>query len=149
MLTEELKQSIDESVLCWLATADEKGFPNCSPKEIFTYFGSSKIVIANIASPESVINIRKNSSVCVSFVHVFKQKGFKLKGHAKYFTLADAEYQEELELVQSLAGESFPVKGVIVVELCSAKPIIAPGYYLVDGTTEENQVQNAKRAYGV
>lgn len=149
MLTEELKKSIDESVLCWLATADDKGFPNCSPKEIFTYFGESQIVIANIASPESVVNIGKNSSVCVSFVHVFKQKGFKVKGHASYSTAEDGAYQDQLELVQSLAGESFPVKGVIVLEISSVKPIIAPGYYLVAGTTEESQVQNAKRAYSV
>jgi hypothetical protein len=33
MLTNDTKASIDESVLCWLATADSNG----APKEIFTY----------------------------------------------------------------------------------------------------------------
>ncbi|KZN12586.1 pyridoxamine 5'-phosphate oxidase family protein [Marinomonas sp. TW1] len=149
MLTEEVKKSIDESILCWLATVDDEGSPNCSPKEIFTHFGDSQVVIANIASPVSVKNIETNVAVCVSFVHVFKQKGFKLKGHAKYIPAESAAYSEQLELVQSLAGESFPVKGIIVVEVLSTKQIIAPGYYLVPGTTEEGQVKNAKRAYGV
>lgn len=149
MLTEEIKNSIDESVLCWLATADEEGAPNCSPKEIFTYFGESQLVIANIASPQSVSNIDKNPSVCISFVHVFKQKGFQLKGVAKYATADDDAFPEQLALAQSLAGEMFPVKGVIVVEISSAKPIIAPGYYFVTGVTEESQIQNAKLTYGV
>ena len=149
MLTEEVKKSIDESILCWLATVDDEGSPNCSPKEIFTHFGDSQVIIANIASPESVKNVQTNAPVCVSFVHVFKQKGFKLKGHAKYISVESVTYREQLELVQSLAGESFPVKGVIVVEVFSAKQIIAPGYYLIPGTTEESQIKNAKHAYGV
>ncbi|MCP5078491.1 MAG: pyridoxamine 5'-phosphate oxidase family protein [Psychromonas sp.] len=148
MLTEEIKKSIDESILCWLATVDDRGSPNCSPKEIFTHFGDSQVVIANIASPESIKNIAANPEVCVSFVHVLKQKGFKLKGRAKYAP-SGGIYSDQFELLQSLAGELFPVKGVIVVELSSAKQIIAPGYYLVPGTTEESQIQNAKRAYGV
>ncbi len=149
MLTSEIKKSIDESVLCWLATVDDQGLPNCSPKEIFTHFGESHIVIANIASPNSVNNIETNAAVCVSFVHVFKQKGFKLKGHAVYASAEDDVYQEQFKLAQSLAGEAFPVMGIIVVEVSSAKPIIAPGYYLVPGTTEEGQVKDAKRTYGV
>jgi hypothetical protein len=149
MLTEEIKKSIDESILCWLATVDDKGFPNCSPKEIFTYFGDSQVVIANIASPKSVSNIKANPNVCISFVHVFKQKGFKIKGHAKYALAAEGNYHKQLVLVRSLAGKSFPVKGVIVIEVSSVKQIIAPSYYLVSGTTEESQIKNAKGAYGV
>lgn len=148
MLTEEIKKSIDESILCWLATVDNTGSPNCSPKEIFTYFGDSQVIIANIASPESVNNLEANPNVCVSFVHVLKQKGFKLKGRAKYDVTGDA-YREQFELVQVLAGKSFPVKGVMVIEISSAKKIIAPGYYLVPGTTEEIQIKNAKHAYSV
>jgi predicted pyridoxine 5'-phosphate oxidase superfamily flavin-nucleotide-binding protein len=81
---EEIIQSINESVLCWLATAPAAGVPNCSPKEAFTFRGESELVIANIASPESVRNIQANPNVCVSFVNVFKQKGFKLSGTAEY-----------------------------------------------------------------
>lgn len=148
MLTEEIKKSIDESILCWLATVDNTGSPNCSPKEIFTYFGDSQVIIANIASPESVNNIEINPDVCVSFVHVLKQKGFKLKGRAKYDVTGGA-YHEQFEQVQNLAGKSFPVKGVIVIDISSAKQIIAPGYYLVPGTTEESQIKSAKYAYGM
>ncbi|MEM6264941.1 MAG: pyridoxamine 5'-phosphate oxidase family protein [Bacteroidota bacterium] len=52
--------SINRSVLCWLATASKEKIPNVSPKEIFTHFGGEKIIIANIASPQTVRNIHEN-----------------------------------------------------------------------------------------
>jgi len=148
MLTEEIKKSIEESVLCWLATADEAGFPNCSPKEVFTYKGDDELLIANIASPESAKNVAINPNVCVSFVHVFKQKGFKVKGKAVYMTSSDSIYPILFELIQPLAG-TFPVKGIIRVKISSVNPIVAPSYYLVSGTTESSQINSAKRTYGV
>ena len=148
MITNEVKKSIEESVLCWLATADQSGMPNCSPKEVFTFRGTDELIIANIASPESVKNIRVNPKVCVSFVHVFKQKGFKLKGNARYIVSSDESYAELYESVRYLAGD-FPVQGIIKIVITGVAPILAPSYYLVSSTTEESQIESAKRAYGV
>lgn len=149
MLTEKVKESIKESVLCWLATASKDGAPNCSPKEAFTYRGNSELVIADIASPESINNIRLNPNVCVSFVHVFKQKGFKVKGQARYVSRDEAEYGELFGLIEPIVGAVFPVRGIIVVKVESCQAIIAPAYYMVHGTTEASQIQVAKKAYGV
>lgn len=149
MLTDEVKNSINESILCWLATLNENGEPNCSPKEVFTFRGDSELIIADIASPESVKNIKNNKNVCVSFVHVFKQKGFKLKGAANYFSANDSKYEELYPLVQSFVGDTFPVRGIIQIRITKVSPIIAPAYYMVEGTTEESQINSAKIVYGV
>ncbi|MEL6255795.1 MAG: pyridoxamine 5'-phosphate oxidase family protein [Bacteroidota bacterium] len=61
---EEIKDYIDRSVLCWLATSSAENFPNVSPKEIFAFYGSDKIIIANIASPQSIRNIREHFDRC-------------------------------------------------------------------------------------
>jgi len=63
MLTSEIKEYIDKSVLCWLATSSTDNVPNVSPKEIFNYFGENVIIIANIASPQSLKNIKQNKKV--------------------------------------------------------------------------------------
>ena len=83
MLTPEVKKYINQSVLCWLATASAENVPNVSPKEIFTHLGESHIIIANIASPQTVKNILQNAQVCVSFIEIFIQKGFQIKGTAE------------------------------------------------------------------
>lgn len=148
MFTDTIKQSIQESVLCWLATVDADGMPNCSPKEIFAAYGEDEILIANIASPKSVSNLLHSAKVCVSFVHVFKQKGFKVKGHASYITQQDKDYPSLLEVLKPLSGD-FPVQGVIRVKALEVFPIMAPSYHMVDGVTEEAQIESAKRTYGV
>ena len=78
-ITTEIKKSMDSSVLCWLATVSSEGTPNVSPKEVFTYF-KDEIIIANIASPQTLKNIKENALVCISFIDILIQKGFKLKG---------------------------------------------------------------------
>ncbi|MDA9639519.1 pyridoxamine 5'-phosphate oxidase family protein [SAR116 cluster bacterium] len=53
MLDQNVKDYIERSVLCWLATVDGDQ-PSVSPKEIFTNYGDDTIMIANIASPQSI-----------------------------------------------------------------------------------------------
>ncbi|WOC39285.1 pyridoxamine 5'-phosphate oxidase family protein [Polaribacter sp. HL-MS24] len=61
-LTTEIKQYVNRSVLCWLATVSTENVPNVSPKEVFDYYESDKIIIANISSPQTVENIKRNNN---------------------------------------------------------------------------------------
>jgi predicted pyridoxine 5'-phosphate oxidase superfamily flavin-nucleotide-binding protein len=148
-LNDSIKASIDESVLCWLATADEKGVPNVSPKELFTYDSDHCLVIANIASPGSIKNIKVNAKVCVSFVHVLKQKGFQLKGVAELITNKDSRFSAKAEKLELMAGKAFPFYSLISVKIERAKPIVAPSYLLYPDTTEEQMVRGAMQTYGL
>ncbi|MBQ4850088.1 pyridoxamine 5'-phosphate oxidase family protein [Pseudoalteromonas sp. MMG012] len=149
MLTEAVKASINESVLCWLATVDIDGVPNNSPKEVFLAHGNTAILIADIASPNSVKNIQGNANVCVSFVHVLKQKGFKLTGTATYHRKSTAGFDELFTHIYPITGEQYPVKGIIYIEITTVKPIVAPSYYLQPDLTEQQQIASARKVYGV
>ena len=91
MLTEEIKTYLERSVLCWLATISEDGTPNVAPKEIFLPEGDKYVLTAHVASPKSVRNIKANSNVCLSFVEVFEQRGFKLNGVARVVEPSDPD----------------------------------------------------------
>ncbi len=150
MLPPDLLKFAERSVLCWLATVDEMGQPNVSPKEIFAPFDDCHLVIANIASPNSVRNLLKNPLVCVSFIDVFVQKGFKVMGSAQNIGPQDADYLHWSEPLQALAGPRFPLRSVIVVKATAVEPIIAPSYRLYPvETTEQSQIELALRTYGV
>jgi predicted pyridoxine 5'-phosphate oxidase superfamily flavin-nucleotide-binding protein len=56
VLTDEVRQAARRSVLCWLATVDDHGQPNVSPKEVWAIADDQHVVVANIASPEPVLN---------------------------------------------------------------------------------------------
>jgi predicted pyridoxine 5'-phosphate oxidase superfamily flavin-nucleotide-binding protein len=149
MLTNHVKEYIDRSVLCWLATVDRLGRPNVSPKEIFSAFGDSDLVIANIASPSSVRNLRGNPHACVSFIDVFVQKGYKLLGRAEVIEASDVRFSELAAPLLEMTKGIFPILSVIRLTVEEVTPIVAPSYIMVAKTTEESQVQSAMKRYGV
>lgn len=150
MLNADIKKSIDTCVLCWLATVDENQQPNVSPKEMFTYQDDHTLLIANIASPNSVRNITRQPKVSVSFVDVFTQKGFKLKGEAKLITKEDASFAAKAKRFADLFSDKYPVQCVIEIKVTKVDPILAPNYWLFpDTTTEQSQIEGAMRTYRV
>jgi uncharacterized protein len=138
MLSNEVQISAARSVLCWLATVNENGQPNVSPKEIFAAFDTEHLVIANIASPNSVRNIEVNPLVCISFIDVFVQKGFKVKGAARNVRRKDTDFSHWAAPLEAKAGPRFPIHSVLVVRATAIEPIL-----------EQSQVVSALRTYGV
>lgn len=141
--------SIDECVLCWLATSSIQGQPSVSPKEIFSSFDDNSIIIANIASPKSARNIRENPYACISFVDVFTQRGFQVQGAARYLCQGDDCFAEVEGVLLELTGGLFPFKSAFQVLVEEVNEIVAPRYRLFPGTTKEEQIASAMKAYGV
>ena len=130
MFTQDVLTYLDRSVLCWLATVDAEGHPNVSPKEVFTPYGEAQLLIANIASPVSARNISNNPHVCVSFVDVFVQKGYKIKGMATLMEPSHKDFsQVEAPLLTNTQGK-FPIQSIFKIQTSSIQPIIAPSYWL-------------------
>ncbi len=149
MLSSEIKKYIEKSVLCWLATSNTQNEPNVSPKEIFTYRDDRTLLIANVASINSVNNITENSNVCVSFVDIFTQKGFKLKGTAVLIDHTDFNYKEKVKPLTDLFTDEFPIKTVIEITIKHVSTIQAPSYFLYPDRTEQIQIENAMKSYKV
>ncbi len=148
MLTKKVRASIDNSVLCWLATVSNQGIPNVSPKEVFKYYGDDKIIVANIASPQTKKNIENNKNVCISFIDILIQKGFQLKGTARVINKMSVEFKNmEAELLKITKGK-FPFLTIFEITITTVKPIIAPKYILYPETTEKDQIESAKQTYG-
>ena len=149
-LTADVRAAAERSVLCWFATADASGQPNVTPKEVFAIVDDDHLVIANIASPGSAANVAANPRVCVSFVDVFVQKGFKVVGVASDVAPSDPAFARWVAPLRALAGERFPIRSVFVVRATEVEAIVAPSYWLFPNeTTEASQERAALRAYGV
>ncbi|WP_434361167.1 pyridoxamine 5'-phosphate oxidase family protein [Parasalinivibrio latis] len=148
-MTKEVKDAMSASVLCWLATANSKGDPNVSPKEMFLPGEGNIFLIANIASPQSVQNIRENAAVCICFIDIFRQKGYQLKGIARVVERNDEAFEDHFERFQPLVTDRYPVLSIIEIEVTSAKPVIAPSYTLFPDTTEDDQIDQALVSYGL
>lgn len=150
MLSPEVVSYAERSVLAWLATADQAGCPNVSPKEVFAVAESRCFVVANIASPVSVRNLSTNAQACLSFVDVFIQKGFKVQGRAEVIPKDHLDFEKWATPLLDKTQGKFPIHSVIVLYPRSVEPIVAPSYRLyASGTTEESQIAAAMNTYGV
>jgi predicted pyridoxine 5'-phosphate oxidase superfamily flavin-nucleotide-binding protein len=61
---------------------------------MFLIWNENRIVLANIASLQTVKNIKINSKVCLSAINVFTQKGFKINGSAEIYTQEKEDFME-------------------------------------------------------
>lgn len=139
----------ENSVLCWLATASPEGAPNVSPKEIFALHDDETLVVADIMSPTTIRNIRANPKVCLSFIDVFRQKGFKVDGEAVVFAQGTAEFDEFGRELFEMAGTAFPIRNVIRIRIARISRILAPSYTLFPDRPEAERMQAAYDSYGV
>lgn len=149
-LTEDIKKYINQSVLCWLATASLDNIPNVSPKEIFITYNDETIIIANVASPQTAKNIQQNPNICLSFIDVLVQKGYQLRGKAKVITKKEEDFKALEKPLLEITQGKFPFTSIFKINVESAKPILAPRYVLYpDETTEASQIESAKKSYGL
>ena len=147
--TQAIRKSVEDSVLCWLATSSIDNTPNVSPKKIFKCYGSDKIIVANIASPKTVSNIKVNPGVCLSCIDILVQKGYQLKGKARIVDNTDSAFMQMEALLSEMTGGKFPFSTITEITIQSAKPILAPRYILYPETTEAEQIVSAKKSYGL
>lgn len=147
MLTPQVLESIDRSVLCWLATSDHGGAPNVSPKEVFSAYGDDVLLIANIASPQSAANVGVNSQVCVAFIDILVQKGFQVFGEAVIVQQTDPDFETLSIPLNEITQGKFPFATIFKISISRVKPIIAPRYVLYPETTEEEQIADAMKTY--
>lgn len=149
MITPAIAQSIDESVLCWLATISEDGFPNVSPKEAFLHDGESRTLVANIASPITVQNIQRDNRVCVSFVNVFIQRGYKISGRARVLERGVPDFDVQHAKLVKVIGSTFRVNSVTEITPTATAEIIAPSYHMFPESGPLDRIKESLQTYQV
>ena len=147
-LTAQMRQAIDEAVLCWLATASRDGAPNVSPKEVFGTVGGD-IVIADIASPRSVRNIAGNERVSVAVLDVFAQEGWSFSGRATLVRPGADEFTALAAPLEAMTGGQYVIRSVIRVAVEGAQRIVAPSSWVFPDRPAEVTRAAVLARYGV
>ena len=118
LLTQTVQDYMESSVLCWLATSNKNNLPNVSPKEIFCYHyknGQESILIANIASPGSLKNIKVNPQVCLSFIDVLIQKGYQIHGNVKLIHQNDEDFDSLSVELEKMTSGVYPFTSIFQI----------------------------------
>ena len=84
----------------------------------------------------------------MSFIDILVQKGFQVKGKAKIIKKTDSEFLEMEKVLIKMTEGKFPFTTITEITIEQVKPILAPKYILYPETTEKEQIESAKKAYG-
>jgi predicted pyridoxine 5'-phosphate oxidase superfamily flavin-nucleotide-binding protein len=101
-LPEEAKKIISGVVPAFVATASKNGKPNVSPKGSFRVLDDEHVVFAEIASPQTIANIRENPQVSVLVFDPDTWGGCRISGKAQII--------ESGELLDSFKAQFAPMK---------------------------------------
>ena len=127
ILTNEMQRLILEQRLGFIATVCPDGTPNLSPKGTTTVFDDNHLVFADIVSPNTVANLRRNPAIEINIVDPFVRKGYRFKGTATIHD-SDAAYQRGLEVLHERGYNTDTVKHIVLVTVERAQPLLSPVY---------------------
>ena len=133
ILTDDMKRIVREQRLGFVATVCADGTPNLSPKGTTAVWGDEHLVFADIRSPATVANLRRNSAVEVNVVDPILRKGYRFKGTAEILS-EGALFQELFEFYQ----RNPRIRNIVLIKVKEALPLISPAY---DQGLSEEQVR--------
>ena len=148
ILTEAMKQLVEEQRLGFVATVCPDGTANLSPKGTTAVWDDDHLIFADICSPVTVANLRANPSAEINVVDVFARKGFRFKGRAEVVT--EGPRFEEAMAFYRKRGTRMEINGkhtinaAVLVRVERVGPLVSPAY---DWGENEAQITNRMKAY--
>ena len=82
-LTQEMKDLIETQKLCFVATADQNGRANVSPKGSIYVVDDETLAFADLYSQKTRANLLVNPSIALAVIDPKALKGYQFKGKAE------------------------------------------------------------------
>jgi uncharacterized protein len=118
-----------EQKLGFAATVCPDGTPNLSPKGTTTVWDERHLLFADIASPNTVRNLRANPVIEINVVEPVVRKGYRFKGTAVAYTSGPV-YEQGLAVLRD-RGSTTPrerIRSIVVIAVTDAAPLFSPAY---------------------
>src|SRR5262245_2514416 len=125
--------------LGFVATVRADGSPNVSPKGTTIVWDEHHLMFADIASPQTVENLRADPRVEINVVDPIVRKGYRVRGTAEVHQ-AGSEYERGLQLLRE-AGSTIArdrIQSIVVVAVHEVGRLISPAY---DGGATEAEIR--------
>jgi predicted pyridoxine 5'-phosphate oxidase superfamily flavin-nucleotide-binding protein len=137
ILSQEIKEFVNNQKLGFIATVCPDGTPNLSPKGTTRAWDDSHLVFADIHSPGTINNLLINPSIEINVVDIFIRKGYRFKGVASIFS--EGSVFDEVVAFYKNAGSKHTIKNIVLVKVERILPVTSPAY---DTSISEDEVKN-------
>jgi hypothetical protein len=148
-ITTDMQAVITQAILSFVATVNEDGTPNLSPKASLTVRNGT-LYFADIASPRTIINLRNNPAVEINVVDIFQRRGYRFKGRALILPPGDGEHSTIADWIRLTNGPEYPVDHVVKIEIAAILPLLSPAHVFADPPRSQEEIRSTyHQKYGV
>ena len=140
---DEIRNFVNFQKLGYVATISSDGSPNLSPKGTIAILDDSRLVFANIRSPQTVENLTKNPSIEINVIDPFSRMGYRFKGIANILSEGD-DFKKILDYFEK-KGIKSKISDIITVDVKSFSKVTSPSYDL--GLKKDDLVEKWKEYY--
>lgn len=148
MLTGDMKSIIKKANLGFVATKNADGTPNLSPKSTLRSWDSDHLIFANLASPQTIANLKKDSQIEINCIDFLSRRGYRFTGKASLHPPGSDVFDQFLGILKEELGTETKMHDAVLIKIISVRPVTSPAYDK-DGVTEEKLVKSYKKKYGV
>src|SRR5689334_19980160 len=124
ILNDDMQRVVREQRLGYAATVCPDGTPNLSPKGTTAVWDADHLVFADIRSPRTAANLKRNPAIEINVVDPVVRKGYRFKGKAT--VLSEGPLFEQIVAFYRERGTSHPIRSVVLVKVERALPLISP-----------------------
>lgn len=135
VLTNEMKRVINEQRLGFVATVNEDGTPNLSPKGTMIVLDDDHIAFGEIRSPNTIHNLADRPTIEINFVDPTARKGYRFKGRAEVIKRGQPQFDDLFPEFARWGELSESIRAIVKVRVERALPLTSPAYDF--GATEE------------
>ena len=143
VISNKIRSFVNFQKLGYVATVSSDNSPNLSPKGTIIAIDESHLAFADIRSPQTIENLRHNSSIEINVVDPIRRKGFRFKGEGKIIS-EGTQFSEILEQYKR-NGIKSKISAIVVVTVNKLSEVISPSYNL--GMKEDELVSKWKKYY--
>jgi predicted pyridoxine 5'-phosphate oxidase superfamily flavin-nucleotide-binding protein len=145
----DMEAIIKQAMLSFVATVNEDGTPNLSPKASLKVT-NGVLYFADIASPGTIRNLRRNPAVEINVVDIFQRRGYRFKGRALILPPGNDEYSMIADWVWATNGREYPVNHVVKIETTSIAPLLSPAHVFAQPPRTQDEIRSTYyQKYGV
>lgn len=145
----DMEAIIKQALLSFVATVNDDGTPNLSPKASLTVRNGA-LYFADIASPRTIANLKRNPAVEINVVDIFQRRGYRFTGRASILPPDDDESLAIANWVHATNGPEYPVDHVVKIDTTSIAPLLSPAHVFADPPRSQDEISSTyHRKYGV
>ena len=140
---DEIRNFVNFQKLGYVATVSSDGTANLSPKGTIVILDDSRLVFANIRSPQTIENLTKNPSIEINVIDPFSRMGYRFKGMTNILSDGD-DFKKILDYFEK-KGIKSKISDIIVVDVKSFSKVTSPSYDL--GLKKDVLIEKWKQYY--